>query len=223
LTACESNQPPAATPVGDDQPGQCIGATAQEAEREYHPRILRGQVHAPSGQLAARSVFPIWLVPSAHAAPLEDERTVPEATVQLYRVDAAGRQTGEVLREAVTDMTGEWCMKLPDGVDVGADLMLEARADDTRLRRSVVSEVSTDLYSTAEALTRLLIEQEVDFTKIPDEIYLNMESIADTRVDLLEGMELADGDTVGSTVGRIQKVLVKDDRLMEKVRALAKR
>jgi hypothetical protein len=210
--------PAEVNPAGAEQ---CPGATPAEAAAEYHPRVLRGRVHAPFGKLAVRSSFPTWLVSTAYAAPLESERTVPEATVVLYRVGPAGQKVGEALRETTTDMAGQWCMKLPQGVELaagaGAELMLAASAHDTRLRRSLVSEVSTDLYSTAEALTRLLIEYNVDFSKIPVATYLNMESIADTRVDLLEAVELEQGATVESTVRRILKVLAKDERLMEKI------
>ncbi|QDG51838.1 hypothetical protein FIV42_14125 [Persicimonas caeni] len=220
-TACEADKTQPATTA--DAASTCPGATAEEAAQQYHPRILRGRVLAPGGQLAMRSPFGDWLVGSAHAAPLEGEQTVPEATVALYRVGPDGQKRGEVLRRATTDIQGEWCMKLPDGVDFGPDVMLAASADDTRLRRSLVSPVATDIYSTTEALTRLLQEREVDFTKMPKETYLNIESIADTTVDLLQPVQLAPDDNVASTVDKIGEALAKDERLDKKIASLPKR
>lgn len=200
----------------------CAGATAEESADEYHPRILRGRVLAPSGELASRWQMPGWLVGAAHAAPLEAEQTVPQARVELYRVGPSGERSGEVLREATTDVTGEWCMKLPDGIELGADLMLAAGVGDARLRRSVVSQFSTDLYSASEALTRLLQARRVDFSAIPDETYLNMEAIADTRVDLLEPVDIEEGEGVEEVVAKIRKVLAGDERLQEKLARLDK-
>ena len=208
---------------GPESAADCAGATAAEAARAYHPRIIRGRVLAPSGKLAWRSPVGSWLVDSAHAAPLEKEQTVAQTSVALYRVGPSGEQTGDVLRTTETDATGQWCMKLAEGLELGADVMLEASADDVRLRRSLVSQFSTDLYSATEALTRLVQAHEVDFTKIPDQTYLNMEAIADTRIDLLDPVEVEPADTVESTVAKIRKALAKDDRLMEKIEGLSTR
>lgn len=223
LGACERDGGEAVDEAGAPTAGACAGASADEAARPYHLRIVRGRVLAPSGELAMRSPFGDWLVPSAHAAPLEGEQPVPEASVELYRVGSAGEQEGEVLRQATTDARGEWCMKLPDGVDLGPTLMLSASSDGTRLRRSLVSPVATDVYSTTEALTRLLQERDVDFTKMPKETYLNIESIADTAVDLLDPVELEPGDNVASVVDKLGESLAKDDRLANKFDSLPKR
>ncbi len=227
-SGCDGERPstdqPADTPV---QPAaQCPGATAADLAREYHPRLLRGRVLAPAGKLSLNA--PIleqldgWLVDTAHAAPLEEEQPVGGVRVFLYRVEPTGEPVGAPLRQTTTDANGEWCMKLPEGVDFGADLVAQAKAGQTQLRRSVVSEFATDIYSASEALTRLLEQRDVDFTKIPTETYFNMESIAATAIDLLEPIELADADGVDEAVRKIRDVLEDDERLMEKVRKLQK-
>lgn len=237
IAGCERKAGSAKTRIDSRKPGACVGATAKEAAQKYNPRVLRGRVLAPFGKLAmrsptarrpsdqalARSPFPDWLVPAAAAAPLVNERTVPNATVRLYEVGPDGKQTGEVLRQAVTDVKGQWCMKLPDGVNTNSKLMAEAKAADTRLRRSVVSPIATDIYSGTEALTRLLQAQKVDFTKIPTSTYLNMSAIADTTFDLLYPVKLKKSDNVADAVAQIQKVLTKDKRLKTKIAKLAKR
>lgn len=219
LTACERG---AVDGTRSTQAKDCPGASVEEAAQQYHPRIVRGRVLAPRGKLARRSPFDNWLVGSAQAAPLEAEQTVPRAKVTLYRVGPSGKKEGEVLRSATTDQTGSWCMKLPDGVALGPELMLAASADGTRLRRSLVSPVATDIYSATEALTQLLQEHNVDFNQMPKANYLNIESIADTAVDLLHPVELAEDDTVKTTVEKLGDALAKDDRLADKIAALPK-
>ncbi|MFW6053817.1 MAG: hypothetical protein ACOC9J_03295 [Persicimonas sp.] len=225
-SGCDGQRPSPDEPGdGPAQPAaECPGATAADLAREYHPRLLRGRVLAPSGQLSLNT--PIfeqldgWLVGTAHAAPLEDEQPVGGVRVFLYRVGPAGEPSGAPLRQTTTDANGEWCMKLPEGVEFGADLVAQAKAGQTRLRRSVVSEFATDIYSASEALTQLLAQRDVDFTKISTETYFNMESIAATAIDLLEPVELAETDGVEAAVRKIRDVLEKDERLMEKLQVL---
>lgn len=212
--ACERFQPPSqdSSPAAD-----CPGATAAEAEQDYHPRILRGRVHAPNGELAREDDFFDKLIPAAHAAPLEEEQPVAGANVALYLVGSDGERRGEVLQHTSTDPRGEWCMKLPDGTDFGAQLIAEASREDTVLRRSVVSEFATDIYSTSEALTRLLQARDVDFTEISDQSYFNLESIAATAVDLLDPVELTGAEQLEPTVEKIGQTLRDDPRLSAKI------
>ena len=199
----------------------CPGATQEQVQREYHPRLLRGRVLAPQAKLADS-----WLdvvVPSAHAAPLEDEQPVAGATVELYSIDTAGERVGDVLRTTETNEKGEWCVGLPKGVDPGTDLMLRASSEQAELRRLVANDISTDIYTGTEAIIQLLEDREIDFHRIPTHAYINMEAIADTAVDLLEPVELADDDNVASMVTRIRDTLADDERFSEKLEALPRR
>lgn len=221
------------------------GATAEcepGAETQDEPGVLRGRVLAPAAQLAhngAREqksgfsavvsyVFTTgWLVPPAHAAPLDGELPVPGVQVELYQVGPDGGQVGETLAQATTNAIGQWCLRLPPGVEAGPQLMLQARTDapeakDVRLRRSLAAEFSTDISSGSEALTRLLQEHKVDFTKLAHATYLNMESIADTRMDLLTPVKLQPGMTAQQAVEQILNTLREDERLEEKFEALAR-
>lgn len=197
---------------------------------ESDPRVLRGQVHAPFGKLArfsppnapgapARSPIPDWLIPSAEAAPLEAERTVADAYVHLYQVDARGERVGENIAETRSDLGGNWCIRLPEGVSPSPALMVEARdaGGATRLRRSVVAPFATDTFVGSEALTRLLQANQVDFSRVSTETFINMESIADTRMDLLDPVELTESMTVEDAVTHIQETLTQDPRLAEKM------
>lgn len=198
----------------------CPGATVEEADLDYHPRILRGEVSAPPGAQDQGAWLDGWLIGEATAAPLEEEQPVSGAPVVLYRVGPSGERRGELLRRTETGADGQWCMKLPEGADFGADLFAEATVGEAKLRRSVPSEMSTDIYSASEALTALLVDENVDFTEIPTATYFNMESIAATAIDLLEPVELDRGDGVEEAVQKIRQVLEDDERLMEIVRTL---
>ncbi|MGM0555752.1 MAG: hypothetical protein ACQEVA_05150 [Myxococcota bacterium] len=199
----------------------CPGATQEQASSEYHPRVLRGRVMAPHAELAGS-----WtdiLVSPAHAAPLEDEQPVAGATVELFKIDTSGQKAGDVLQETRTNAQGEWCLGLPDGIEPAHDLMLRARGDDTELRRLAISPIATDIYTGTEAIVRILEARRVDFHRIPKETYLNMESVADTAVDLLEPVELDDGDDVESLVSKLRETLEDDERFTEKLDTLPTR
>jgi hypothetical protein len=199
----------------------CPGATQHHASLDYHPRVFRGRVMAPHAKLAS-SWTDIFVTP-AHAAPLEDEQAVAGATVELYRVDQAGEQVGDVLQSTQTNAQGEWCMGLPDGIEPSNELMLRAPGESATLRRLAISPISTDLYTGTETIVRMLEAREVDFHAIPRETYLNMESVADTAVDLLEPVELEDSDDVESLVAKLRETLTEDPRFNEKLDALPKR
>ncbi|TDP75818.1 hypothetical protein [Bradymonas sediminis] len=230
-TGCDANPgaPEASAPVDTSD---CTPRAPNAADQagEADPRVLRGVVHAPFGKLAAyqpahapalpaRSPFPDWLVGTAEAAPLDTERTVPEATVHLYKIDARGARTGENIAETTSDYGGNWCIRLPEGVSPGPGLMVEARAADgaTRLRRSVVAPFAGDTFVGTEALTRLLQANNVDFLRISTETYINMESIADTRMDLLDPVVLTPQTNVEDAVEQIRSRLATDPRLLEKI------
>ncbi len=214
-TACDSGSPD----KNESPPAKsCPGATQAQADRDYHPRVLKGRVMAPHAELA--SSWTDIFVSTAHAAPLEDEQPVADATVELYRIDRTGEQVGDTLQTTETNTDGEWCLGLPDGIEPGHDLMLRARGSDATLRRLAISEISTDLYTGTEAIVRLLQAREVDFHAIPEPTYLNMESVADTAVDLLEPVSLDAGDDIDALVTEIQTTLTRDARFSKKLESL---
>lgn len=215
--------------TGAPQIGDCTPRPPTLADQagESDPRVLRGQVQAPFGKLAAyrppappvRSPFPDWLVDRAYGAPLEVERTIPNTPVYLYQVDARGERAGEYIAETRTDSGGNWCIRLPEGVAPAPGLMVEARGagGQARLRRSVVAPFATDTSVGNEALTRLLQANQVDFVRTAAETLINMESIADTRMDLLDPVELRPTMTLEQAVARVQETLATDPRLAEKM------
>ncbi|TXD36649.1 hypothetical protein FRC98_12530 [Lujinxingia vulgaris] len=201
-------------------PAECVGATAEEASAESHPRILRGLVLAPQGKLAHRTDLLELLIPSAHAAPLEGELPVADARVALYEGDARGEPAGEPLIETISDRAGQWCVRLPDGVAFGPQLLLVASAGEHRLRRPVLHANDLDLYSQPEALLRLLIEEGLTLDALSTPTYLNLDVMAQSAVDLIEPVQVEGTSGLESLLARLHKTMAEDARLKEAIARL---
>ncbi|TXC69473.1 hypothetical protein FRC91_17940 [Bradymonadales bacterium TMQ1] len=198
-------------------PAECVGATEEEARAESHPRMLRGLVLAPQGKFARGPHLLELLIPSAHAAALEGELPVANARVALYEGDARGEPVGEPLIETVSDRAGQWCVRLPDGVAFGPQLLLIASAGDHRLRRPVLHAADLDLYSQPEALMRLLIEEGLTLDAISTASYLNLDVMAQSAVDLIEPVRVEGTSGLESLLARLHKTMSEDARLKEAI------
>lgn len=192
---------------------ECVGASSDELERPDHPAIIRGQVLAPAARLARPSFFPQWLVPSAHAAPLEGELPVANVRVALYRQEK-GEPVGPTLIETRTNVVGAWCMRIPDGAEAGTGLILVATSIDSRLRlrRLFALPGDVDISSFSEAFVELLVEEEIDLEALPRATFLNMEVLASTAIDLLNPVVIEEGEGLAEAMTKIRKSLRQDPR-----------
>ncbi|RAL20496.1 hypothetical protein DL240_16995 [Lujinxingia litoralis] len=201
-------------------PASCVGATEEEARVEGHPSILRGVVLAPQGQLARRSNLLEYLIPTAHAAPLEGELPVDGAEVALYRVDGRGEPAGEALVRTTTDRAGQWCVRMPDDAEFGPQLMLIATAGERRLRRPVLHRADLDLYSQPEALLRLIVEEGLSLNQLTIATYLNLDVMAQSAVDLIAPVSVEGAHGVESLLARLQQTMAEDPRLSQALERL---
>ena len=194
---------------------ECVGATEEERESLFHPRIVRGQVLAPRGELAERR-DPLWdrLIPSAHAAPLEGELPVANAEIQLVEVDGIGEPLGEPILKTRSNVVGEFCLRLPDQVEFGPQVMLIALSEDRRLRRPLLHRNDVDIYSQPEALVRLLVEEGISLEDLDIDSYLNLDVIAQTAVDLLAPVTVRPEAGLESLLSRLDREMREDRRLM---------
>ena len=194
--------------LAEDADLPCPGATDEERADPYHPKVLRGLVLAPGGQLALRrpSFFPDWLVPQAAAAPLEGERPVAGVPVEL-------RHEGASLLTTTTTASGRWCLRIPEGIEPGPGLMLVARSGEVELRRLLFHTGDADLHALPEAIVRILDAQAIDTAAIPNTTFLNLEVLAQTADDLLEPVDLSDAGDLEQAVARLEEVLLRDERL----------
>lgn len=206
---------------GEDERVSCVGAREEEAENLFHPRMIRGVVLAPSGQWAMNSkTWWDWVVPTAHAAPLEGELPVADVVIRLMRVDAIGEPVGEAILSTEATVWGEFCFRLPDELEYGPTLMLIAEGGERRLRRPVLHQNDVDIYSQPEALVRLLVEEGFELTSLDVDTYLNLDVMAQTAVDLLNPVELRSEAGLESLLARLDRTMREDERLMRALERL---
>jgi hypothetical protein len=192
---------------------ECIGASQAELELPDHPSILRGHVLAPSGRFASRFHFPDWLVGKAHASELDGELPVADVRVALYRHEK-GEPVGPTLVETRTNFAGAWCMRMPEGFEAGPDLLLVATTAKSRdrLRRLFALPGDVDISPTSEGFVQVLVEDEIDPATVSVPVYLNMEVLANTAVDLLHPVAFVEDDDLREAIARVKKSLRRDER-----------
>lgn len=197
-----------------------IDIAAEEAEVVcvgQGSREVRGMVLAPHARLAARTwQFPDWLVGRAEASALEGELPVGGVAVRLYRVDGRGKQVGEALARTQTSSSGRYCLRLPDDVEPGPTVMVEASATsegrEYRLRRMLLNAEDGDLHLASESFVQVLLENSVDLERAPLVNLMNLEVFAQTAVDLLNPVVLSDEGGVEAGVALVKATLLEDAR-----------
>lgn len=179
-------------------------------------REVRGMVLAPHARLARRWQFPDWLVGRAEASPLEGELPVGGVAVRLYRVDGRGGQVGDAFARTQTSSSGRYCLRLPDDVEPGPTVMVEASATsegrEYRLRRMLLNAEDGDLHLASESFVQVLLENSVDLERAPLVSLMNLEVFAQTAVDLLNPVALSDEGGVEAGVALVKATLLEDAR-----------
>ncbi len=187
----------------------CVGATPEEQANLDHPRIIRGQVVAPFGRLAHRSLWDL-IVPDAHAVPVGGENTVPNQEIQLVEFGSKGEPL-KVLATATSDALGRYCFKLPKNVTYGVSLGLRTGAGDNQLRAVVLSRGHSNISLSSEVVLALALEQGKLESK-RREWLVNLHTYADSAVDLLDPFELEDGTNVVAGKQEVKTHLLADER-----------
>ena len=188
----------------------CVGATPEEQNNLEHPRVIRGQVVSPFGRIASWSPVDL-LIPSAFAVPVEGENTVAEVDVQLMTLQPDGRPS-KVLSKTTSDALGRFCFKLPDGADYGAMLGLVATYGDESLRAVVLSRGHGNLSLTSDVVLSLYLQKHALDLPNARARLINLHTLADSAVDLLEPVTLEDDDNLITGRQKIKEHLLKDLR-----------
>jgi hypothetical protein len=188
----------------------CKGA--EDLQRwEWHPRLVRGQVLAPGGALVQNGASPLydWLIPSAHAVPLEGESVVADATVRLVQGDSQRHET-------TTDALGRFCLVVPVGEELGPAWRIEAVGADITLRRVLLDAVEADVSVQTEAVYRVVTDGRRAEDVSPHD-WRNMSTMSATVLDLTDPLEITPGMSASTAVdaavermrgdGRIEKTL----------------
>lgn len=166
---------------------------------------LRGQVLAPAGRLARSTPRGLsdWLVPSAHAAPLEGEMVVANVEVTLFD----RTQPDTVWATTTTDAIGRYCVYLPDEVQPSVDVMIRARTGPTQLRRVVTHREATTVSLSSEALAQIL-----EAHALSRDAAINLETLSDTAIDILDPVTL-EAESTATSVERVKSVMLNNDRV----------
>ncbi|MEM8885342.1 MAG: hypothetical protein AAGD14_14835, partial [Planctomycetota bacterium] len=132
---------------------------------------------------------------------------VPNATVELIRIDADGNPVGEVLASAVTDANGGYTIELPEGVTLGPDLIVRVTGGPANGLRALAIERDTNIDPSTEYLLRELTS---DGNSLADVTAREIQTLA----DLLEDYPIPGGETIENAIDDL------DDRAGEALEPL---
>lgn len=124
---------------------------------------ISGTAEAPSGAVAhyeTQNAFELALnfFISPLAAAITGLDPITGATVELIRVDNNGTQVGDVLATAVTSITGDYTLPLPEGVNLAGNLVVRINGSNDSLRAQVV-EKDVDISPVSEFVLRKFVSQ----------------------------------------------------------------
>ena len=181
----------------------------------------------PGGWVAGRVLRPEWqqatgqVPPDAAStdpeAPVVERRAIPapQVPVRLYR---HGEET--TLASGQTDAKGRWCLRVDADLGFGVDLLAEATVDETPLRRPVITREGQVISLRTEPLLRVLVDRGIALAEVPRSVYLNMEAMAATAVDLIEPVDWQPDETLASGIDRTVERLGSEERLAKKLQRL---
>lgn len=177
---------------------------------------VAGQVLRPEWRQTAGQAAPDAASTDTEAPAVERRATpAPKIPVRLYR-----HKQEETLARGRTDAKGRWCLRVDGEIGFGVDLLAEATLEDVRLRRPVITRSGQVISLRTEALVRLLVDRQIDLAEVPRPVYLNMEAMAATAVDLIDPVDWRADETLQTGVERAADRLAADERLAKKLQRL---
>lgn len=122
------------------------GSGGGNGDPEPTGTTVSGKAEAPTSYTASLQPKPSFMMaaidyvlPAAHAG-FTGLEPVTGATVELIRIDDDGEQVGDVLASTVTSVTGEYELRLPEGVSLAGNLILRITGASGTLSAMVVEE-----------------------------------------------------------------------------------
>lgn len=178
---------------------------------------IRGQLAAPFGRLAQRPILDL-LIPSAHAAPLPDEQTVPDAPITLGAADPTWQPA--TLLSTTTDALGRFCFKISQAqLETSPPLMLKA-GNQTNLRRILLDPRDANIHVASETAVQLLQNTNIPPNKPTRAQLFNLNTLVGTNLDLLHPVRLSPQDTLEGALKITTQQCLQDPRILEKLNAL---
>ena len=178
------------------------------------PQAVRisGTAQAPQGVVAtieqhkpATLAMLDFLMPSAMAA-ITGLTPVPNASVELIRIDDKGKQRGDVLATTTTDSQGQYTLELPRGVDPASDLVVQIKGNTSVLRAIVVGD-KVDIDPVSDFILDTLIHNPgvVLASLPPAAVQTLVDKVARLNIDLSGAQTTADAANVIKQAPQVKK------------------
>lgn len=163
---------------------------------------ISGAVKTPSGAIARfegdrpfmLSALDFFI--SESMAAITGLTGVPDATVELIRINDDGTPVGSTITTALTNSSGEYTLELPDGVEPSGDLVVQIRGT-TETLRAIVSSEAVDISPISELILDSLIDQGLILSQLNvDDIKELVEEVEALDIDLQTATTLAEAETI---------------------------
>ncbi len=196
----------------------CGGGVGNDSPEEDYR--INGVVNAPSGQVAyyeAHSFLytAVDFVFSSAYADLLGLSPVPNAEVQITRIDSNGGQVGAVIKTTTTDENGIFSVVLSGSVDLSATLIAQVKGkgagDNGKKLRAFIVSKNIVIDPSSEFIVREVLSSNIDIALVTNEQVKNIvESFNALDIDSLGNIE----QTLASLTAEQQGVI---DTLLETV------
>lgn len=179
-----NDSPPPATGGGGDGGSGDGGTTSTE---------ISGSAMAPGGSVAQlRPDSPFQLVMnfliSPAAAAITGLAPVENASVELIRIDNDGNEL-ESLDSTTTDADGAYTLELPEGEELGGDLVVEIVGTGVAKMRAQVLAQQVDITPVSEYVLQKFIASDADLASLPAASVTELKQQVES-LDLVAGTDL---------------------------------
>ena len=190
------------------------GGSSDSTPSSSGSTTISGSFKTPSGTISHfQDSKPIMLavldfIVSQSMAAITGLTGVPNATVELVRINDDGSQNGGVLASTTTDSDGNYTLSLPSGVEPSANLVVQVKGTTETLRAVVsTSTGAVNIDPVSEFILDSLINKDVVLSQVNVEsVQVLVEEVAALDLDLsgtsLEQAEtlISNDSTVSSTI-----------------------
>lgn len=166
---------------------------------------ISGAAMAPGGSVLAdlQPQHPLQVVInfliSPAAAAITGLSAVADADVELFRIDNDGNATsGTPLAATTTNADGEYTLELPEGEEMGGDLVLIISAGGNQMRAQVIAE-QVDITPVSEYVLSKLIASDADLTAVSKEDIIELQ-------DRIEDLDLDGGTDLTTLLTQLDAV-----------------
>ncbi|WP_417513422.1 hypothetical protein [Marinobacter sp.] len=150
----------------------CGGSSDSDSSgSQTNSQDISGTATAPAGAVAyyeTQNAFELALnfFISPLAAAITGLQPIEGAAVELIRVDNNGDQVGDVLATTVTSITGDYTLRLPEGVNLAGNLVVRITGQNAKTLRAQVVEQDVDISPVSEFVLQKFINNGADLDQL---------------------------------------------------------